>query len=306
MSLKTLLFSTLFAASALAGYGSGSGSGSYGGGSSDSGSGGGWSSWGSGSGQGPPAFAAASCPSGCQPIQTGSAPPMQTQPGQLIVQVVSVSDANGSLKYFPNKITAPVGSVVQFQFHPKNHTVTESSFAEPCKPIAANLTSSIRPGQKSGFVPLTGSEPFTPVYNLLVNDTKPIWIYCGQTNHCQKGMAMVINQNDSSPNTIDAYIANAAKLPLVNATMPPPSGGSPPAYGSPPPSGSMPPAESTFAFGGAPPASSPVAPQQTVAPPSSSAVVAPATFTGAAVPGFVPQSSTGVVGLALGALLALW
>ncbi|KIW31154.1 uncharacterized protein PV07_02824 [Cladophialophora immunda] len=313
MSLKTLLVSTLFAASAFAQYGSGGyGGGSYSGSGSGSGSGG-WSSWGSGSSQGPPAFAAASCPSGCQPMQTGSAPPMSTQPGQLIVQVVSVSDANGSLKYFPNKVTAPIGSVVQFQFHPKNHTVTESSFADPCKPIAANLTSATRPGLKSGFVPLTGTEPFTPVYNVLVNDTKPIWIYCGQTNHCEKGMAMVINQNDSSPNTIDAYIANAAKIPLVNVTTPPPSGSAPPpAYGGPPPSESSappaaPPAESTFAFGGAPPASSsPVAPAQTVAPPSSSAVVAPATFTGAAVPGFVPQSSTGVVGLALGALLALW
>ncbi|KIW85049.1 hypothetical protein Z517_00437 [Fonsecaea pedrosoi CBS 271.37] len=309
MSLKTLI-STFFAASALAqSYGGGSyGGGSYGGGG-DSGSGGGWSSWGSGGDkQGPPAFAAASCPSGCQPIQTGAAPPMATQPGQLIVQVVSVSDANGSLKYFPDKVTAPVGSVVQFQFHPKNHTVTESSFAEPCKPIASNLTSATRPGLKSGFVPVTGSEPFTPVYNVLVNDTKPIWIYCGQTNHCAKGMAMVINQNDSSPNTIDAYIANAAKLPLVNVTAPPaPPAGSPPPPPAAPPA-SPPPAESSFAFGAPPPESSPVAPPaQTIAPPpSSSAVVAPAVFTGAAVPGFVPQSSTGVVGIALGALLALW
>ena len=124
MSLKTILVSTLLAAASLAqDYGSG---GSMGGSSEGSGTSA-WSSWPSGGGdQGPPAFAAASCPSGCQPMQTGGAPPpMQTQPGQLIVQVVSVSDANGSLKYFPNKVNAPVGSIVQFQYHPK---VRDSTF----------------------------------------------------------------------------------------------------------------------------------------------------------------------------------
>ncbi|RMZ76388.1 hypothetical protein DV737_g4860, partial [Chaetothyriales sp. CBS 132003] len=140
--------------------------------------------------------------------------------GELLVQVVSVSDANGSLKYFPNSVQAPVGSIVQFQFHPKNHTVTESTFAEPCKPVAlvnASLITATRPGLKSGFQPVSLSDTETPVYNVLINDTKPIWVYCGQTNHCQKGMAMVINQNLSSTDkTIEAYIAAAALLPLVS------------------------------------------------------------------------------------------
>ncbi|ETI19681.1 hypothetical protein G647_08694 [Cladophialophora carrionii CBS 160.54] len=308
MSLKTLLVSTLLVATAIA-TDHGSGGSSYGSGGSwggDSGSGG-WSSWPSGGGQAPPALAAPSCPAGCMPFPTGPPPAAQTQPGQLIVQVVSVSDANGSLKYFPDKITAPVGSIVQFQYHPKNHTITESSFAEPCKPIASNLTSPTRPGLKSGFVPVTGMEPFTPVYNVLINDTKPIWIYCGQTNHCQKGMAMVINQNDSSPNTIEAYISKAAQLPIASTPPPPPSSAAPPVE-APPASSPPPPA---FGGGAPPPAetSSSVAPPPavaTVTPPSSPAAVAPATFTGAAVPGFVPQSSTGVAGLVLGALLALW
>jgi hypothetical protein len=142
MSLKSIIYSSLFAATAIAQYGGGGG-GSYGGGSPPSGppagemggssSGNGWSSW---SNQGPPAMAAASCPAGCQPM--GPPPPMQTQPGQLIVQVVSVSDANGSLKYFPDKVTAPVGSIVQFQYHPKvcqNDQYRESkaltAFSEP-------------------------------------------------------------------------------------------------------------------------------------------------------------------------------
>ncbi|EXJ90051.1 hypothetical protein A1O3_03119 [Capronia epimyces CBS 606.96] len=300
MSLKTLLISTLLAVSAVAtdysSWGSGSGGGgSWGGGSSpDKGSGSG--SWG----------AAASCPAGCQPIPTGGAPPpAATSAGELIVQVVSVSDANGSLKYFPNQIEAPVGSVVQFQFHPKNHTITESSFAAPCKPIAANLTSATRPGLKSGFVPVTGKEDFTPVFNVLINDTKPIWIYCGQTNHCQKGMAMVINQNSSGPNTIDKYIANAAQLPIVNVTAPPPATSS---VVAPPPPPAPPAATDTFTFGSGAATSSAVQapPVETVAPPSTSTTaVAPATFTGAAVSLPVRHASS-AAGLVLGALLALW
>lgn len=50
-------------------------------------------------------------------MSTGS--PSPPGKGELIVQVVSVADANGSLKYFPDQIEAPVGSIVQFQFHPK-------------------------------------------------------------------------------------------------------------------------------------------------------------------------------------------
>ena len=108
MSLKTFLFSTLLATSAVATF-SGASSSSYGGSS-------GSSSWSGGSGMSGGSWgAAASCPAGCQPIQ---APPAGGN-GELIVQVVSVSDANGSLKYFPNNIEAPVGSIVQFQFHPK-------------------------------------------------------------------------------------------------------------------------------------------------------------------------------------------
>ncbi|EXJ95078.1 hypothetical protein A1O1_00196 [Capronia coronata CBS 617.96] len=303
MSLKALLVSSLLAVSTVATDYSSWGS-----------SGGGGGSWGGSKGPDSGSWAAAaSCPAGCQPIPTSSAPPppASTGAGELIVQVVSVADANGSLKYFPNQIEAPIGSVVQFQFHPKNHTITESSFASPCKPLAANLTSPTRPGIKSGFVPVTGKEDFTPVYNVLINDTKPIWIFCGQTNHCQKGMAMVINQNSSSPNTIDKYIANAMQLPLANATAAPPVSSSSVASISiaPPPA----PTES-FTFGGAPGAVSSSSivqappPAETIATPAATTTAAaqPATFTGAAVARLQAGDISSVAGLVVGAVLALW
>lgn len=91
--------------------------------------------------------------------------------------------------------------------------------------MAANLTSETRPGQKSGFVPVTDDTQFRPVYNLIVNDTKPIWIFCGQKPHCAKGMSMVINQNDTSGKTLEMYQAAAALIPLgsTSAAAPPAS-----------------------------------------------------------------------------------
>ncbi|KAK5076394.1 hypothetical protein LTS08_007026 [Lithohypha guttulata] len=133
---------------------------------------------------------------------------------ERVVQIVQVGDANGTLKFFPEKIKADVGSVVQFQFYPRNHTITESSFAAPCIPIAANLTTPERPGQRSGFVPVTADAQFRPIYNLIVNDTRPMWIFCGQQPHCIRGMAMVINQNETDPaKTLEKYKEAAALLP---------------------------------------------------------------------------------------------
>ncbi|KEF56842.1 uncharacterized protein A1O9_07032 [Exophiala aquamarina CBS 119918] len=309
-SLRTFLVSTILATAAVAtshDFNSGGGGGNW----QPPSNGNGWNSWEQTSQSphqtAPPQWQAApSCPAGCIPIPTGGVTP--PPPGQLMVQVVSVADANGSLKYFPNKIDAPVGSIVQFQFHPKNHTITESSFAEPCKPLAADMTSAMRPGVRSGFIPVKGDEPFTPVYNVLVNDTKPIWIFCGQVNHCQRGMAMVINQPKDSPNTIEKYIENAAKLPTVSMPAPPPSGATAP---PPPPAPPAPAATESFTFGGgfpgggAPPASSSIVeapPVQTVA--TSSVAVAPATFTGAAS-GLNVRDASPFAGVVLGAMVAL-
>ena len=89
--------------------------------------------------------------------------------------------AGGVLQYSPNNLVAAVGTAVEFDFFPKNHTVTQSSFANPCHPLSG--------GFFSGFVP-TKDSPSGTSFTIIVNDTKPIWFYCGQTtgNHCQSGM----------------------------------------------------------------------------------------------------------------------
>jgi hypothetical protein len=80
--------------------------------------------------------------------------------------------------------------MVQFQFAPANHTVTQSTFDQPCQPISlhSNVT-----GVYSGFMAVSASATETPTYTIKINNTTPMWIYCSQGKHCQAGMNMVIN-----------------------------------------------------------------------------------------------------------------
>ncbi|KAH8802822.1 extracellular serine-rich protein [Xylogone sp. PMI_703] len=116
----------------------------------------------------------------------------------------SVVAGLGGLHFDPENVVAEIGDIVEWHFLPKNHSVVQSSFGAPCVPESA--TSFF-----SGFQPIMeGQAP--NVFQIVVTDNKPIWYYCAQTNgnHCQAGMAGVINQNFNSPNTLAAYKANAA------------------------------------------------------------------------------------------------
>ncbi|CUA78496.1 hypothetical protein RSOLAG22IIIB_13187 [Rhizoctonia solani] len=58
--------------------------------------------------------------------------------------------ANGKLRYNPQYVHAKVGDYIKFEFHPKNHTVTESSFNKPCYAIDQ--------GFSTGFVPVASED----------------------------------------------------------------------------------------------------------------------------------------------------
>ncbi|KAK4954580.1 hypothetical protein LTR10_008013 [Elasticomyces elasticus] len=47
-------------------------------------------------------------------------------------QVVAVGE--DGLVFTPSSITAPVGSQVEYQFYPRNHSVVSSAFDNPCQP----------------------------------------------------------------------------------------------------------------------------------------------------------------------------
>jgi len=95
--------------------------------------------------------------------------------------------ADAKLAFNPSVVTASVGDTLTFSYFPKNHSVVQSSFTDPCHPLAG--------GFFSGFQPLSAG-PGPVEFVVTVKDTKPIWVYCAQTkgSHCQMGMSMVVNQ----------------------------------------------------------------------------------------------------------------
>lgn len=124
-----------------------------------------------------------------------------------------VAGRGGALVFDPENVVAEVGDVIEWHFLPRNHSVAQSSFGEPCVPLKGDQPV----GFFSGFQPVeadaAGQQQQAPnVFQVVVPQTEtPIWYYCAQTvgDHCQKGMAGVINQDFDSANTLAVYKENA-------------------------------------------------------------------------------------------------
>lgn len=81
------------------------------------------------------------------------------------------------LSFSPSTITANEGDVVQFRFG-SGHDVVSGNFDSPCQPNG-NIYS--------------GEPNDGDIFSVTLNSSDPIWIYCSVPQHCQRGMAMVIN-----------------------------------------------------------------------------------------------------------------
>ncbi len=86
-----------------------------------------------------------------------------------------VQVGNGALAFSPTNVTATTGDTVSFVFYPKNHTVTQSTFAAPCQPMSG--------GADSSFQPVTANASNVPSFTITVNNTQPVWFYCKQTGY---------------------------------------------------------------------------------------------------------------------------
>jgi plastocyanin len=105
---------------------------------------------------------------------------------------IQVGGDGGALTFTPEAIFADAGDQVVYHFNPKNHTVTQSSFAGPCTHKDG--------GFDSGFHPVGAdvAVPDRPTFTVNVNDTQPIWVFCNQASgtpnsHCGAGMVHAIN-----------------------------------------------------------------------------------------------------------------
>jgi len=143
------------------------------------------------------------------------------------VHVVTIGGDN-SLTFNPSNITAQPRDIISFQFTSKNHTATQSSFATPCKKLAPNAQGEA--GFDSGFMPIAnGSSPM--VWNVTVNDTAPIWVYCRQTtpvDHCGTGMVFAVNSDEtaSSQKSFSIFQSTAKSQNGTNSTSTTGEGGS--------------------------------------------------------------------------------
>ncbi|KAF2013832.1 hypothetical protein BU24DRAFT_248178 [Aaosphaeria arxii CBS 175.79] len=102
------------------------------------------------------------------------------------------------LGYSPEAINAAIGDVVKFEFKQKNHTATESTFAEPCKKKEGGLD--------SGFMPNPEGKAGVE-WNMTVETLEPLWFYCKQQNgvHCGKGMVFSINAKPDGDKSMSAF-----------------------------------------------------------------------------------------------------
>lgn len=116
-----------------------------------------------------------------------------------------------TLTYTPSNITAQIGDTVTFQFMQKNHTATQSTFADPCRALTLTSTSG-QVGFDSGFMAVASTATTFPTYTVKINDTAPIWVYCKQSGHCGQGMVFSVNAVESGANSYAAFKAQAIQL----------------------------------------------------------------------------------------------
>jgi len=124
----------------------------------------------------------------------------------------------GALTYTPNNITAAIGDFVEFQFMAGNHTVTQSTLADPCTQFKNATTGEI--GLNSKYQAVAASSTDFPVWTIQIAASTPIWMFCLQGPHCQKGMVMSINANATS------FAAFQAKAMTTTSSTPATEGSS--------------------------------------------------------------------------------
>jgi len=96
---------------------------------------------------------------------------------------------NGGLTYNPDSVTAKEGDIISFQFVAKNHSVTQSSFSDPCTRLTTPTL-----GIDSDFQPVSANATMVPQWSFTVsNASVPLWFFCKQGAHCKAGMVFAVN-----------------------------------------------------------------------------------------------------------------
>ncbi|KAI0762845.1 hypothetical protein C8Q74DRAFT_1207731 [Fomes fomentarius] len=151
----------------------------------------------------------------------GSPDPTPSSLSGSVIKVV-VGSQDGALTFTPEQVQAAPRDIISFEFHSKNHTATQSSFAAPCLRLKDASTGNVI-GLDSGFMPVDANATDFPVWNVTVNDTAPLWFYCRQhkpdgSSHCGAGMVFAVNAVNNSARDFAAFKQLATQLNGTNAT----------------------------------------------------------------------------------------
>ncbi|GKT41941.1 putative GPI-anchored cupredoxin [Colletotrichum spaethianum] len=119
--------------------------------------------------------------------------------------------------FTPSKTEANVGDTIEWIFYPDAHSVIRAEFGFPCTPY--EYVDIGRQGFYSGPQSVKAITNNMPRYRVLVNDTDPIFFYCGAPGSCYKEkMIGVINESQNSTKTLDKQLE--AALPLTTQILP--------------------------------------------------------------------------------------
>ena len=75
------------------------------------------------------------------PAASSAAPSASSTSSSSTSQDHRIIVGGTTLTFEPSNITAQPGDTITFEFHQKNHTITQSSFAGPCQMLASTSTS---------------------------------------------------------------------------------------------------------------------------------------------------------------------
>ncbi|GAB1310366.1 Extracellular serine-rich protein [Madurella fahalii] len=112
--------------------------------------------------------------------------------------------------FTPKEARAAVGDIIRFNFYPGGHRVARAEFGYPCIPYENVGVNKV--GFYTGIIaPQVISNP-PPHYDVMVNDTEPIFFYCAAPGSCiDYHMIGVINPN--STHTFQAQLDAAREAP---------------------------------------------------------------------------------------------
>ncbi|KAL2204962.1 hypothetical protein CC79DRAFT_1370782 [Sarocladium strictum] len=109
-------------------------------------------------------------------------------------------------KFTPGETKAKVGDTIEFKFYPLDHWVIRGDFDYPCIPYEYIGTD--RRGFSSGEQPVQAITDDGPKFRVRVNDTAPIYFYCGAPGSCVRYHMMGV-ANPTRNGTLDDWQENA-------------------------------------------------------------------------------------------------